>query len=72
MIAHKKGRRPCDSLHDILFNVGPQPSGALTAHEAIHLPLLPSGPDGIHEAPLRETQALRSDLKKEQKQNGGE
>jgi hypothetical protein len=49
----------------ILFNVGPQPSGTLAAHVTDHLPLLPSGPDGIHGAPLRETKALRSDLEKE-------
>ena len=48
-----------------LFNVGPQPPGNLTAHENDHLPLLPSGPDGIRKFPLRKTKAPRSDLKKE-------
>ena len=58
-----------------LFNVGPQPPGNLTAHENDHLPLLPSGPDGIRKFPLRKTKAPRSDLKKESlilNFNGGE
>ena len=61
--AQKNSPKGCS--HYFLFNVGPQPPGYLTAHEAIHLPLLPSGPDGVHETPLRKTKALRSDLKKE-------
>ena len=48
----------------MLSNVGPQPPGAPAAHETIRLPLLPSGPDGVREAPLRGTQTLRSDLEK--------
>jgi hypothetical protein len=41
------------------FSVGPQQkSGDLTAHKNYHLPLLPSGPDGVHEFSLRETQLL--------------
>ena len=47
-----------------LSNVGPQSPGAPAAHETIRLPLLPSGPDGVREAPLRGTQALRSDVEK--------
>ena len=62
--AQKNSPKGCS--HYFLFNVGPQPPGYLTAHEAIHLPLLPSGPDGVHETPLRKTKALRSDLEKEQ------
>ena len=32
----------------------------LTAHEDDHLPLLPSGPGGVHESPLRETRIPQS------------
>ena len=48
----------------IVFHVGPRrPSGFLAAHENDHLPLLPSGSDGVHEFPLRKTQPPpRSDL----------
>ena len=49
----------------ILFHVEPQSPGTLTAHGTIRLTLLPSGPDVVHEAPLRKTQALRPDLKKD-------
>ena len=48
----------------MLFHVGPRLSGTLTAHDAYRLPLLPSGPDGVHRAPLRETKAPQSDLEK--------
>ena len=47
-----------------LFNIGPQPPGYLTAQITIHLSLLPSGPDEVHEAALRETKTLRSNLRK--------
>ena len=53
----------------MLFNVGPQPPGAPAAHETVRLPLLPSGPDGVREAPLRGTQALWSDLEKKLEKN---
>jgi len=33
----------------------PAESGTLTAHEGAHLPLLPSGPGGVHKSPLRKT-----------------
>ena len=33
----------------------PEESGTLTAHEGAHLPLLPSGPGGVHKSPLRKT-----------------
>lgn len=49
----------------ILFHVEPQSPGTLAAHETIRLTLLPSGPDVVHEAPLRKTKALRPDLKKD-------
>jgi hypothetical protein len=32
-------------------------SGNPTAHETSYLPLLPSGPDGVHRVPLRGTQS---------------
>ena len=48
----------------VLFNVGPQPPGTLAAQAAIHLSLLPSGPDEVHETALRKTQALQPDLEK--------
>lgn len=47
------------------FHVEPQFPGDLAAHGTIRLTLLPSGPDVVHEAPLRKTQALRPDLKKD-------
>ena len=47
------------------FHVEPQSPGTLAAHGTIRLTLLPSGPDVVHEAPLRKTQALRPDLKKD-------
>ena len=33
----------------------PAESGTLTAHEGARLPLLPSGPGGVHKSPLRKT-----------------
>ena len=48
----------------ILFHVESQFPGDLAAHEALRLSLLPSGPDEVHRTPLRKTQALQPDLKK--------
>lgn len=45
------GRQRLRSDHD-------NPSGTLAAHRNGHLPLLPSGPDGVHEFPLRKTQVI--------------
>jgi len=45
-------------------NVGPQYPGTLTAQAAVHLSLLPSGPDEVHETALRKTQVLQSDLER--------
>ena len=53
---------PCGEGSSFPWNVGPQPLGDLAAHEVSLLTLLPSGPDVVREAPLRETQALRPDL----------
>ncbi len=51
----------------LIFNVGPRPpaTGTLAAHVRTHLSLLPSGPDEVHELPLRKTHYIRpqSDLK---------
>ena len=33
----------------------PEASGFLAAHEGAYLPLLPSGPGGVHKSPLRKT-----------------
>ncbi len=33
----------------------PAESGTLTAHEGARLPLLPSGPGGVHKSSLRKT-----------------
>jgi len=48
----------------VLFHVGPQSPGTLTAHGATLLSLLPSGPDEVRGTPLRKTKALWPDLKK--------
>ena len=42
----------------------PQETQRAVAPEKLLLPLLPSGPDGVHRAPLRETKAPQSDLEK--------
>ena len=61
-----------EGLHISDFSHGrPQFPGVLAAHAAYRLPLLPSGPDGVHRAPLRETKALQPALRKINK-NGGE
>ena len=63
----KKLLRKAETPHSSktsLFHLGAQIPGALAAHEAVRLPLLPSGPDGVHETPLRKTKALRSELEK--------
>ena len=42
-----------------MFKTRPrQPPGTLAAHRSCHLPLLPSGSDGVHEFPLRKTQLM--------------
>ena len=43
----------------------PRESFRKSVVQTIRLTLLPSGPDVVHEAPLRKTQALRPDLKKD-------
>ena len=59
---HKK--RQLIAALSLLFNVGPQSPGTLTAQATIHLSLLSSDPDEVHEIALRETKTLQSDLKK--------
>ena len=37
------------------FKARPRPPSTLAAHRGYHLPLLPSGPGGVHEFLLRKT-----------------
>ena len=45
------------------FKARPRPPSTLAAHRGYHLPLLPSGPGGVHEPPLRKTQRPWYDFK---------
>ena len=52
MAVHLSSIQPSGRYHDSQL----QP-GFPTAHAGIHLPLLPPGPDGVHECTLRRTQS---------------
>ena len=55
----KEAISQADCFFISVFRAGPrQKPGTLAAHESYHLPLLPSGPGGVHEFPLRKTRLL--------------